>query len=345
MFSRILYLGYYVRQLDRKKWVQFSRYAADVSGKSMIYLWLDSVWSVIRYNISLLEYFQFRFYGQDAKERKKWAGTGYMYEYQRYMNPPIKREVLNDKTAFYKAYRPFFLHAVGDMADLEASDALFEALRTNPSRKLVLKEAEGKCGLGVTILPVDQFADATALAAYMRKEGFDLVEGFIIQHPALQALSPSAVNTIRIFTQLTPDDQMIILGCRLRISVNSPVDNMAAGNMAAYVDDETGRVTGPGVYSDPSKQASDTHPITGVPINGFQIPQWDAILGLVRRAALHQRENRSIGWDVVLTEQGPGLIEGNHDWCKLVFQLPDHSGRRELLSAHWNAYMQRKHVS
>ena len=47
---------------------------------------------------------------------------------------------------------------------------------------------------------------------------------------------------------------------------------------------------------------------------------------MVETASLLHPENSSIGWDVVITPQGPSLIEGNHDWCKLVWQLPVRRG-------------------
>jgi hypothetical protein len=43
--------------------------------------------SVFRFNISILEYFQFGFAEKTNLERKEWAGTGYMYDYQLKMNP------------------------------------------------------------------------------------------------------------------------------------------------------------------------------------------------------------------------------------------------------------------
>jgi hypothetical protein len=165
----------------------------------------------------------------------------------------------------------------------------------------------------------------------MASEGYDLVEAYVQQHPALMRLSPSAVNTVRIFTQLTERGEVELLGCRQRISVNSPVDNMAAGNLAAPIDPATGIITGPGVYSDITKPPAAVHPVTGVPIVGFQLPCWPETLELVRRAALLHPQNRSIGWDVVVTAQGPGLIEGNHDWCKLLWQLPVQRGLKGML--------------
>jgi hypothetical protein len=161
-----------------------------------------------------------------------------------------------------------------------------------------------------------------------------LVETYIVQHPDLNKLSPSGVNTVRIFTQLTAQGEVEILGCRQRISINSPVDNLAAGNIAAPINESTGIIDGPGVYSDITKSPESKHPLTGIDIVGFQVPFWKECLELVDRAAKKHPQNKSIGWDIVVTEQGPGLIEGNHDWCKLVWQLPVNEGLKRLLEVH-----------
>ena len=79
--------------------------------------------------------------------------------------------------------------------------------------------------------------------------------------------------------------------------------------------------------------------MTETKIVGFQVPYWDECLCLAREAACHDLSNRSIGWDIVVTEDGPGLIEGNHDWCKLVWQLPVKTGLRPVLDRHWSEYI------
>lgn len=165
----------------------------------------------------------------------------------------------------------------------------------------------------------------------MKDNEFDLVEEFIVQHSHINRLSPSAVNTIRIITELNENNEPKLLGCRLRISVDSPVDNMGAGNIAAPIDDKTGIVFGSAVYSDITKPDVDIHPVTGVEIPGFKEPYWSEIIDMVKKAAKKHPQNRSIRWDVVVTERGPGLIEGNHDWCKLLWQLPVKSGLKSKL--------------
>ena len=331
---RFLYLGYYVRRLDIAMFKRFIAHASKSSGEPRLRLLLESVLSSLTYNVSPLEYFQFGFPGKQRSYRNEWSGTGYMYEYQRVMNPPDARSVLDDKRKFFTAYNKFFRHQVFTFSELAADAEYFETLQT-PSRKIVMKVSDGKCGSQVEVLDATGLSRETVLAR-MEDGGYDMAEQFVVQHPDLSRLSPSGVNTVRIITQLTSTGNVEILGCRLRISIDSEVDNLAAGNIAAPIDEQTGEVYGPAVYADIASTEETIHPVTKEPIVGFKVPFWADCLQLARDAALHDTRNRSIGWDIAVTDNGPGLIEGNHDWCKLVWQLPVKRGLRPLLDKHWS---------
>lgn len=328
--KRAIYLGYYLKQLDRDRFSRFLDHTSNMTGASKTSILSDILKSVFKYNISVLEYFQFRFYKLSEREREAWAGTGLMYEYQLRMNPRNNRHVLENKTLFYKHYSDFFVHKVADIEDLRHKPDIADAILSNPSGKLVFKPADGNCGTDVEIRNCEDFG-WQSIIEFMEDSDYDLVEEYIEQHPEMNRLSPSAVNTVRIFTQLNDGGGVDILGCRLRISVNSPVDNMAAGNIAAPIDETTGRLSGPAVYSDITKEEEEFHPVTHVKIPGFQIPFWKETLEMVKKAARLHPQNRSIGWDIVITEKGPGLIEGNHDWCKLLWQLPVKEGLKYAL--------------
>jgi hypothetical protein len=331
--KRFLYLGYYFKNLDWKKFRSFFNHVRETKKISSFALFTDIIGSSLRYNISLLEYFQFGFYEMGAEERRTYAGTGCMYEYQLIMNPKSSRGCLDNKVEFFENYGAFIHHITAGIESLKRDEKLQETLLRNPSGKIVLKYSRGQCGWQVRIFDADFFRDKD-LVAFMEKEGFDLAEEFLVQHSALMALSPSAVNTVRVITQLNSRNEVEILGARLRISENSPVDNMAAGNFAAPIDIETGVVNGPGVYSDITRKDVSVHPITGIPVVGFQVPYWSEILDMMQKAARQVPENRSIGWDIAVTEKGPELIEGNHDWCKLVWQLPVKKGLKPVLDRH-----------
>jgi hypothetical protein len=316
---------------------KFMSYVQNQTGKGKLSLWIGMKSSVLKYNISLLEYFQFHFYKLNHLEKLEWAGTGYMYEYQKIMNPLKERFILDDKRIFFKQYRKFFLHQSVPRDELARDMQLLQDLLKDPERKLVFKSADGNCGIGVEIYKVKDLG-GKFLLSFMEEKKFDLVEDFVVQHAALNALSPSGVNTIRIFTQLDKENRVHFLGCRLRISISSPVDNMAAGNIAAPIDEQTGIVTGPGVYSDITKKDEFNHPVTGVSIVGFQIPYWKETVEMIKSAAVLHPQNKSIGWDIVITDKGPGLIEGNHDWCKLLWQLPVKKGLKQLLEPYRKMY-------
>jgi hypothetical protein len=333
--NRLLYFAYYLKNLDKTTFKKLLGFTIQKTGLSKMSIYRDIFFDSIRYNISILEYFQFGFYEMDSESKKKWAGTGYMYEFQKIMNPLEHRVILDDKTIFYKEYKSFFKHHVMDVKEMRKDiQGVKKMLQLS---KVVLKESKGKCGIGTVFVDSDQFNPKT-LIEYMVKEGFDLAETYITQHKDLNSLSPSGVNTVRIFTQLNRKDKVEILGCRQRISVNSPIDNMAAGNLAASIDEKTGIIDGPGVYSDITKSPEMNHPITNISIVGFQVPFWEDCKQLAITAALEHPENRSIGWDIVVTENGPGLIEGNHDWCKLVWQLPVKKGLKPILERHLREY-------
>ena len=327
--KRILYLAYYLRNTNWDRYEKFLNYAVKTSGKNKIGLALDSFLSGFLYNVSPVEYFLFHFYELPTEQRKSWAGTGFMFEYQRKMNPLKYRGILDDKRKFAKEYRHLMRHLVVDDEDLKNQN-IEKQLIENSGGKLVFKPFDGKCGVGIRIDKAEDWKNKS-LATYLENSEFGLIEEFIVQHDELNRLSPAGVNTIRIITQLDHQDDVVILGARLRITVNSFVDNLAAGNIAAEIDLESGKVTRAAVYSDITKAPESNHPITKVEIIGFQIPFWQECLQLAREAAMLHSENRSIGWDIVVTNDGPGLIEGNHDWCKLLWQLPVEHGLKSTL--------------
>lgn len=330
LLTRTMYLGYYLKGTDRERLRHFVDHVCREQGGSRVSLYADVLRSVYRYNVSVLDYFYFRFYDQTAQERQAWAGTGHMYEYQRVMNPPGARMVLENKIRFLHHFARFVRRPFADLDSLRGDSGKAKGILDDPSGRVVIKDSSGQGGQGVRVLETTGL-DAYGLVRLMQEGGYNLAEGYVTQHPDLMALSPSGLNTVRIITQLKHSGEVRILGARFRISVNSVVDNLAAGNLAAPVDLETGRVEGPAVYSDITRSDEVQHPITGVPIIGFQLPFWNETLEMVREAAQMVPDNRSIGWDVAVTRAGPELIEGNHNWCKLLWQLPVKRGLKSML--------------
>jgi hypothetical protein len=328
--KRLVYLGYYLKQLDRSKLNKFIDHAASNRELTRSKLWQDAVRSALRYNISILDYFYFRFFELSDAARRTYAGTGFMYEYQLRMNPKGARDRLENKIEFLQTYRQFVNRRFATLEQLDRDTTLAHRLLTNKTGKVVLKGARGQVGAEVKVIDAQAYSPSQ-LKAFMQANELDLLEEYVVQHRDIRRLSDSGLNTVRIFSQLDNRNEVDYLGARLRITVDSPVDNMAAGNLAAPIDLDTGVISGPAVYSDITKPAVSVHPITQAPIVGFQVPYWRESLQMVREAAQLYPYNRSIGWDVAITDAGPELIEGNHNWCKLLWQLPVQRGLKPQL--------------
>ena len=81
----------------------------------------------------------------------------------------------------------------------------------------------------------------------------------------------------------------------------------------------------PGV--DKNSNVYATHPKTGTPIQGFQVPRYEEALALLEDVVRRIPEIRYVGWDIAMTPDGPAVIEGNHN--SSVFQpKPSASGVR-----------------
>lgn len=327
--KRLLYLGYYFKELDRKKLKKFIEHAKKSKG-SVVKLWSDVISSSLKYNISILDYFYFRFYELDEEKRKTFAGTGFMYEYQLKMNPKANRNVLEDKILFLDKYKKFVRRKNATIDMLSKSPELIEEFLSHSSEKLVAKGSLGQVGAEVKVLSTKDFT-TESLLEFMKQHNLDLLEEYVIQHPDLMKLSPSGLNTLRVFTQIE-NGKVHYLGARLRITINSSVDNMAAGNPAAPVNIDTGIVEGAAVFSDITMMDTSVHPVTGTQIVGFKVPYWKEIKEMLEDAVFVSPENKSVGWDIAITEEGAELIEGNHNWCKLLWQLPAKKGLKHELT-------------
>lgn len=327
--KRLFYLAYYFKELDRVKLAKFTQHVKSVKNNYTLSLWTDIVLSSLKYNISILDYFYFKFYELDASQRKTFAGTGFMYEYQLKMNPKKYRDVLENKILFLEKYKDFVIRNWASINVIENDREKLDNILNNSSGKVVVKGSKGQVGAEVKILKSKDYTHQSLLE-YMKVNKFDLLEEYVVQHPDIMRLSPSGLNTVRIFTQIE-NGKLYYLGARLRITINSQIDNMAAGNPAAPINIEAGVVDGAGVFSDMAVKEVELHPVTGISIVGFKIPFWEDVLRLVEQAVFLVPENKSIGWDIAISDKGPELIEGNHNWCKLLWQLPVKKGMKAEL--------------
>lgn len=136
-----------------------------------------------------------------------------------------------------------------------------------------------------------------------------IVQIAVHQHKALDALNPSSVNTLRIFTYRSGMD-VLVLYTVLRIGrLGRITDNETSGGMSVRIN-KNGTLA-KYAYSRPGDDMIEKTD-TGVVLEGYKIPFYDKAVETVKSTHLQLPYYNLIGWDISINTEGePVLIEWN----------------------------------
>ena len=208
------------------------------------------------------------------------------------------------------------------------SDGRWESVDLRPgalNRDLFVKPVRGKGAAGTSAYrfqPPAAYIDSEGQLLTRRDLGFwvgwlSLEEPMMVMphlrnHPEIADLADQSAITFRVFTCIGPNEDPVVTHAMLRTLAKLEPDWGSDAEFAAAVDLATGRL-GP-MCSDTDLRPQSwwrRHPKTGAPVEGRVIANWAAIAELAQRAHLAFRHRLVIGWDIVLTPEGPVLLEGN----------------------------------
>lgn len=330
--SNIMYFVYYIKNTDWRRLKEHRAFTMSKSKISGVKLDTDMISCTLRYGLSFHEYYYYGLWAKDADLRSEYASMGFMYEFQKKFNPPDKRVTLSDKTLFDKAYSEFMHRELINpiLSSIEELESFIEG-----KEKVVLKKSTGGQGKFVEIIDLKDYS-ADSLKQHAESLQYDILEEFVYQHEKLQELSPNSLNTVRFITFLKKDGTVDVVGSSLRMGIDKKTDNLSSGGITCKLNVDSGVIESKGYSFDITKPLCDVHPVSGVQLEGFQIPFWDEVKAMCIKAASKYNDNRCIGWDVAITKDGPLLIEGNHDWGARVWQMPAGKGMKKILEKYLN---------
>lgn len=147
------------------------------------------------------------------------------------------------------------------------------------------------------------------------KDDFLMTE-IIHQTGSIHNIYPNTLNTIRILTMYdTDDNEPFIASAVQRIGTKKSlvVDNFTAGGISANIDIDEG-IIGKGAYKSSDKGRliwCDSHPDTGINIEGTRINNWDDIKRYILSLSRDYFYLPYIGWDVVPMEDSFFILEAN----------------------------------
>lgn len=284
------------------------------TGKNRLVLFVDMAWCMLFRGVGYLDYVTFGFAKIGREKRDSFMTMNDNIALVRRLNQREAYPVLNDKLLFNERFSEFLGREHMDLR--EGLEIFTEFCRGRED--FFAKEPESFGGTGVRKVKLSG-ADVKTLYHELMAQKLYLVEETIHQHPELDRLCSSSVNTLRITTVVSDRGTVRPIYSLLRIgSGDLAVDNISSGGMYTLLSTD-GEITHP-AFRDKTVSCHEIHPGTGERLLGFRVPFFREAVALCCRAALVERRLRYVGWDVAITERGPVLVEGNnlpgYDMCQ-----------------------------
>lgn len=273
--------------------------------------------------VSMSEYIIFGFYGLNKEEQKKFLtdteATLLMRPYNAESEPYLK-----DKVCFLENFSEYISRSWIYLPDTDYEH--FEDF-VYKNGAVALKPCFSSWGIGfrkITAQELETVEDKPAFFAELQEKEY-LAEQFIQSDPSLARFHPESLNTLRVIT-FRNGARFQVFGCGLRVGNNGlHVDNAHGGGIFCEIDPDTGVIMTDGL--DEHGNYYERHPMTGVKFCGTQIPYWEQIIDLCRRASLTLPCLRVVGWDIAVLPGGKlELIEGNHNPGMNIVQAPAKRG-------------------
>lgn len=275
------------------------------SGRARILIFLDMMRCALRYNVGYLDYYVFGFVHLRPQERATFMTMPVSNALFRTLNDPEMIRRFDDKLEFNRIFHDYLGR---DWLDLRSASYQDFTAFCKRHDLLFVKPVDAFSGKGIEKIPLRENSDVQAIYQSLLDHKQYVVEECLKQHPGMNELNPTSINTLRI-TSLIKDGTVHIMYVLLRTSDGTKsIDNIGSGGFYAPVG-EDGILYKPGFTEQDGLH--EYHPLTHTRFVGFRVPMYDEAVALVKQAATLTPTLRYCGWDVAISDHGPVLIEGN----------------------------------
>ena len=311
LVPRLRYLAGRARRIDVGSVVERAREASDAHGKWMPAIVADMLVEAGLRNVGFQDYIDYDFAILNRAERETYMTHPVSNQISQKYDHPDYRHIFQDKVEFDGVFSEH-LHREWMVVDADNVDDVRAFVERHST--VVTKEPVGQAGTGVHRYHANVIDDWADFHRGLYKRGELLIEQLIVQHADLAAVCPGTVNTTRV-TAFFDGERTHILAIAQKFGRGAVSDQMTFGGFYTMLD-EDGRAVGPGY--DSHGHVHEVHPDSGFRIADFQLPFMDEVRAFVDRVARVVPQVQYVGWDIVVTPDGPVLVEGN--WGAGVYE-------------------------
>lgn len=203
--------------------------------------------------------------------------------------------------------------------DLPGTRGLLRLLDEFP---LVLKPAtESGGGKGVTILTGSaaqplingEMASIDQIETLARGQERSVVIAYAKQAAYADSIMPRCQGNIRLLTIRDSRERPYIAWAAHEFATTESglSNNFGDGGLSAEIDIVSGRLGRAAMLRHDGRVAwLERHPDTAAVVEGVEVPYWEAVKSAVSEVASRTPQLRLAGWDVIVTDEGPAIIEG-----------------------------------
>ena len=269
--------------------------------KCRLFLFIDIVYCSVKYGAGPYDYQEFEFYNLNSKERKTYLTRVKNNAIVRMFNDKEIAKKFDDKVKFNKIFNKYLKR---DWLYLDNNYEEFVKF-CESKKDFIAKPVGGSGGEGIELIKVDK-KNYKKTYEYLVSNNKLLIEEKIIQNKKIGMLNKTSVNTFRIVS-FFDGKETHILNVVFKIGNGGVTDNFSSGSMYTFVRD--GKIIVPAI--DRNDNIFYEHPISKINIVGYEIPNYDKAIDLVKECAKKVPEVKYVGWDVAITDSDAVIIEGN----------------------------------
>lgn len=333
--NKIKYILRCLKSLNIKNMFKVARNIAKKEKKLFIFILIDIIYCGIKYGAGYYDYQEFEFYNLTNEERKTYLTRTKNNLIIKKYNNSKEFNKFDDKVLFNSHFKDFIKRDY--MVLNENNQAEFKKFLKS-HKTIICKPVDGSGGKGILKYEITKQSKIDEIFKEILQNNSTLIEECISQHDEINKLYDGAVNTMRLFTFVTDNKDVVILNSIFKIGNGGVTDNFSSGSMYTFLDEE-GVVLAPAIDQDDNY--FKMHPISNEKIVGFKVPLYKEACQMVKKAALIVPSIRYVGWDVALTNNGPVIIEGNS--YPGVFQMkPSFAKEHVGLISRYQKYMEIK---
>jgi len=303
----------------RRQWEQYRVVWPDEEEfRSVVY---GAIYCQSVYGTSMREYVVFGFAHRTHEERLQYVTWYSRFAYLSHLNNAHDAHLLDNKFEAYERLKPFYRREAMLLSD-ETDYSRFCDFSAR-HKSIFVKPVNLELAEGAHRIVIDGRTDLRATFHALLKEAREIksekvmrpilpqliLEEEIVPSEAMAQFNRAEMSLLRVTTVVVEGE----------VHFFHPVFRVMCGDgksqcgetysVDALIDADSGVVVTGGM--DAISPECDCHPVSGVRIKGFQMPEWVELKEMLTFAAREFPTLRYVGWDVVHTDRGWCIIEGN----------------------------------